>query len=675
MFRRKVFNTVVSLSFSRWNRTGAAVFRSIGRVVRIAVLPIVYSLISVGQHALAQVDGAYSLYVEHIDSVLVEQVRVKSAFAQRRDAVRIISGSDLQLPSLISLHDVLLHVAGLDVRQRGAHGIQADLSIRGGGFDQVLILLNGVDFTDAQTGHHNLNIPIRPEAIERIEVLTGPGARLYGPGAYSGAINIVTKCAKKSAVHLAAQGGQHGLYDSFLGAGHRYDPFSLNAYVSGATSEGYVQNTDYLKYDALITGAAQLPVGRVDLQLGHQTKAFGANAFYTPKFPNQFETIRATLASLSYSGRLRQWGWQASVAYRNHKDRFELFRDNAPDWYKSHNHHLTQLYQARLLGSFTAKSFTTNLAAIARHDEILSTNLGLPLSRPRSIQGVADAQYTHFARRTNLTLSLEETFTLGGLTATLGGMASRNSHFGWAGGYGLDVGYKFTSGPRLYLAVNSAYRLPTFTDNYYTSAAQQGNPYLKPEEALSFEFGCNYGVDLLHLTASLYYRMGRNVIDWLQDPANTSRWLAANHARIDAYGGELTAEYSPLLNGLRSLHFAYGYNMVTSPHGSPAGGSYTFDNLRHHATLRIVSPLWRVVTLVGVLRYGARAGHYIAFETGEPTAYPHSFTVNLRAEKEWRHFSLFAEVNNLLDERLMDLGNVPLPGRWFSGGIAYRFGD
>ena len=109
-----------------------------------------------------------------------------------------------QLP-VATVTEALQYVPGLDLRQRGPRGVQADLSIRGGSFEQVLVLVDGIKLTDPQTGHHTLNIPVPLENVERIEVLKGPGARLYGQNAFAGAINIVTKAAAGDAVQLSAE--------------------------------------------------------------------------------------------------------------------------------------------------------------------------------------------------------------------------------------------------------------------------------------------------------------------------------------------------------------------------------------------------------------------------------------------------------------------------------------
>ena len=73
----------------------------------------------------------------------------------------------------------------VDIRQRGGQGVQSDISIRGGTFEQVLVMLNGIKMNDPQTGHHTMDIPISLEQIERIEVITGGASRIFGNYAYT----------------------------------------------------------------------------------------------------------------------------------------------------------------------------------------------------------------------------------------------------------------------------------------------------------------------------------------------------------------------------------------------------------------------------------------------------------------------------------------------------------
>jgi len=80
----------------------------------------------------------------------------------------------------------------IDPQERAPGGVQSDLSIRGSTFGQTLVLIDGLRVNDAQTGHHNLDLPIPLDSIDRIEVLHGAGSTFYGADAMGGPVNFIT---------------------------------------------------------------------------------------------------------------------------------------------------------------------------------------------------------------------------------------------------------------------------------------------------------------------------------------------------------------------------------------------------------------------------------------------------------------------------------------------------
>jgi outer membrane cobalamin receptor len=97
-----------------------------------------------------------------------------------------------QLP-VHTVADVLRLASSVDVRARGARGVQTDFAVRGAHFGQMLMLVDGVRLNDPQSGHHNGDVPVPLEAIERIEILHGPGSSLFGADAFGGTINVITR--------------------------------------------------------------------------------------------------------------------------------------------------------------------------------------------------------------------------------------------------------------------------------------------------------------------------------------------------------------------------------------------------------------------------------------------------------------------------------------------------
>ena len=178
----------------------------------------------------------------------LQEVLVVSHKAEvHSEAYRLItqvSHAEIEALPIQTVADILQYLPGVDVRTRGANGAQADISMRGGTFDQVLVLLNGVPLSDFHTGHYALNIPVSTELIERVEVLQGTSANLHG--AFSGAINIVTKNkvqrdkvqgTKDLALKLTA--GMNGLVNPELAASIRKKEALFNISAEYSRAEGY----------------------------------------------------------------------------------------------------------------------------------------------------------------------------------------------------------------------------------------------------------------------------------------------------------------------------------------------------------------------------------------------------------------------------------------------------
>ena len=210
-----------AVTFRKWGRKGFSVFSSLHKVIQIATLSISYLTFAAPAHAERLLLVTTGDTLQHIKEVEVEEVvisaqRTPVAFSQTAHIVQIIAKEELANAPVHDLQDLLKFASAVDVRQRGNNGVQADISIRGSSFDQVLILLNGIQLNDPQTGHHNLNLPVSYDAIDRIEILEGPSARLYGPNAFAGAINIITGQASSPQITGRISSGQYGFLETAI---------------------------------------------------------------------------------------------------------------------------------------------------------------------------------------------------------------------------------------------------------------------------------------------------------------------------------------------------------------------------------------------------------------------------------------------------------------------------
>ena len=450
-----------------------------------------------------------------LDEVRVEGHKGEGLAVSWYRLVATITAEEVQLLPVTTVADVLQYVPGVDVRQRGASGVQMDPSIRGGSAKQVKVLLNGIDMTDPQTEHYSMDIPVDALMIERIEVLQGTN---YAIDAFSGAINIVTKSTDRYTDRVQSTDfigqltvGEYGLANPEMAVKVHKNEWYLNGSASYNGSEGYASNTDYHIVNAFV----QTGYKGLDVQAGAQFKDAGANCFYSTKYPNQFDATRTAFGSVSYQHRWHSgWAINANAFYRAHYDRYELFRGTPL------NRHWTHTAGAHVEGSWSNEWSKTMAGVDVRDEFIRSSNIG---DHNR-------LQVRYFA---------EQRFYWRSLSAAVGGAGIWNSQFGHDWSVGANIGYEPIQGLQLFANVNRAIRVPTFTDLYYHSATQQADPLTKPEKAVQVELSAQYSKGHWYASVAGYYRWGRDIIDWIKEPyPEVVVWRSMNNSKVNAAGAE-----------------------------------------------------------------------------------------------------------------------------------------
>ncbi|KAA6305391.1 iron complex outermembrane receptor protein, partial [termite gut metagenome] len=171
-------------------------------------------------------------------------------------------------------------------------------SVRGGTFDQITILLNGVNISNPQTGHLTADFPVSMNDIERIEILEGPAARVFGTSAFTGAINIVTCADRQSHAAVNLTGGEYGLFGGDARVNLTKNAVSQQASGGYQRSDGATKNSDFRTSRAYYRGTYSSVQTDIRWQLGFSNQAYGANTFYSAGYPNQFEETSRYLVSV-----------------------------------------------------------------------------------------------------------------------------------------------------------------------------------------------------------------------------------------------------------------------------------------------------------------------------------------------------------------------------------------
>lgn len=673
MRKKKFFSNMVK-RFTKWSHKGYGVFESFKTVVTIGVLPFSYCLLAMPMATFAQSDSVAVTKNVDIEEVVVNARKKASTYSELTRVVSVVNRDELGQRKATALGDLLEQVAAIDIRQRGTHGVQADINFRGGSFDQVMVLLNGVNISDPQTGHHNLNLPINIDAVERIEILQGPGAREYGAGSFAGAINIITKPDGSGRGELSLFTGEYGL--TKVSVSQNFGKKNLRSFVATSydRSDGYIENTDFKNLNIYLHSSYSFNKAELNFFAGYQDKGFGANSFYTPKYPNQYEATRAILGSLGFDKTWNNFTVKAAAYYRKHTDKFELFRTNPAAWYSGHNYHATDVYGSKLSLSRYYRWGKTDAGVELRREELLSNKLGNPLADSVKVWG-DNVYYNKGDSRNHLMVYVSQNFFFKQFSFSVGGQFNHSNKFGDIWTWGVDLSYDLCQNMRPFASVNRSFRLPTFTDLYYQGPTNMGNPNLKAEYATTYESGLKINQNIFRVEFALFYRQGNDIIDWVK-PANETVWTTVNYTNLNSWGANinLTLNTKNLNFYTDRITLSYAYT-VSDKDKSELDSYYVLDYLRHCLVMS-TQHVFKNLYLNWTLRYQNRNGDYLKYidaNTSLPTPYPDALLLDLRAGYGFKRVNIYFDATNLFDNQYVDVANVKQPGRWVGLGINYRF--
>ncbi|MGE5350692.1 MAG: TonB-dependent receptor plug domain-containing protein [Acidobacteriota bacterium] len=580
------------------------------------------------------------------DTVITENVyvtakKIAELTMESSKNITVISREDIQNAPAGNLQDILGYFSGVDVKKRGPSGVQADLSIRGGSFEQILILVDGIRLSDPQTGHNNLNLPVNLGDVERIEILKGQASSIYGPNALSGAINIITRKAKQNELTLNALAGEKGYYKGGLSFSYAPGEISNTVSVSKEKSDGYRYNTASDILTMALNSAIQFNSGSGKFSLGLTDKKFGANGFYSDRYPNQWEHLKTVFSSFGLNYALQEVSISPKFYWRSNRDNY-LLDYTRPDFYN--NLHKTNSYGAELQSSWSKGIVRLLLGGEMGYDDIVSSNLG-----------------NHNRKKGGLSLSAVLS-PVEKLKIAAGGFLYNYDSFGWKYWPGVDLSYQFTDLISLKASIGKSFRIPTFTELYYNSPAQRGNPMLQPEEALSYETGLYLTAYEVSGNVCLFTRKGSNLIDWIRY-SSEDPWRADNITKINTSGIDANVSINPakINTGLPVKKLTLGYSYLSSDlRLGNYQSKYILDHLRHQFVASVMHVLPLGVEMNWAFRYEKRLNQDEYFITDAKVSY------------EIREHEIFLEATNLFNKYYMDFSGIPMPGRWIIGGAKFK---
>ena len=535
--------------------------------------------------------------------------------------------SELLLNTLV---DLLRTDPTLDLQEREPDGVQTDLSIRGGTFAQTLVLLDGQRLSDAQTGHHDMDIPVPLDTIRQVEVLRGSGSTLYGSDAVGGVINIITAPPEEMELRLRTAVGNDGINQQRASIADTFGPLAEQLSFARDFSTGFMPDRDYRNLSFASSTHLVTRWGASDLTAAYMDHPFGAADFYGP-YPSWEDTKTWWIGGRQQLGRKTE----ASFAWRRHSDLFVLFRDQ-PEIYT--NHHADDSYQGALRRRETpAPAVTISYGVEALHESIVSNNLGIHARSRAAAYAAADFRAL---RRFSLTVAAREEIWRN-LSATLSPTV--------AGGAWVNPRLKFRG------SVSRAFRVPSYTELYYSDPSDFGNPNLRPESAWTYEAGLDWQpASRVRGEVTVFNRQVRDGIDYYRTDLNAP-WQALNIDRLRFTGVESALHLA--LGRSQTLDLRYDW-MLGSQDSIP--GIYTKYSFNYPADSAVAAwqatfgERWLLRSRLGAMN-GRGLSPYALWDVyaayGAGAIHP------------------FLQVANLANTSYQEILGVPMPGRTIVTGV------
>ena len=577
-----------------------------------------------------------------LDEVVVSSTKINLPFSKNFRTIKIITSKEIANSPATNVAELLQQTIGIDIRRRGVSGVQGDLYIRGGGFDQTLLLIDGMKMDDAQTGHHTLNMILPLYLIERIEIIRGPAARIFGQNAFNGAINIITKEVKgeKRTANIDFRElsfGSYGQKNFALTSSIISEKIKSIFSFSINKSDGYRHNTDFSNANYFNKTSFKTKSSPIDLISSFSQRKFGANGFYaSPSATEQYEETQASLLGISTVIQSENLIIKPRIYWKRGQDMYIYIRDN-PSVYR--NLHKTNKISAELSGSYISDLGVTGFGLDLSTVNITSNNLG-----------------EH--KRNTANAFIDHTFELfnGNLSISPGIAISYFSDLSFHSFPGIDLGYHLSSNFKLYSNIGKTYRIPTYTDLYYSDRTTIGNENLNPEQATSTELGIKFNDSQFNFSASLFSRKSKNIIDYVKENEN-DLWKAVNIRSLNTKGFELDLSYD-FSKSSSSSSFGLGYsNLNDDSYVSNINYSkYSLNSIKNHFISNLNLTYFKKITHSTIFKYVKRSdgSNYSVLDS----------KISFR--------SFFVNVNNILDAVYSETNLVPMPGKNVLLGFSYR---
>lgn len=564
----------------------------------------------------------------------------------------VLDEKALKYSNATTVDQLLRGVAGIDIRQRGPAGVQTDIAIDGGTFDQVMMLVNGLKIADPQTGHNMMMLPFEIQNLQQVQVIKGGASSMYGVNALTGVVNIITKETERNYLDVTLSGGSSFrknekdqlYYNSgvVLQGGWKTGSFSHNFNGGWKSGNGYRTNTGYTSPNVWYDTRGKIGKHHLHLMGGYRYMDFGANGFYAaPGDSNSHETVQNTILGIKHLVPVnRKLVWTNDVLYNYKTDDYKYIKEPL----LGQNRHFQN--NVNLTSALQYKSNLGNIKVglELRNEQLHSSNLG-----------------THQRFNTGVLLNYD-VLLAGKWSVEAGVYANQHSKYGFQLYPNLGLGYLVNSYSKLIANISSGQRLPTFTDLYYRQRGViEGNADLKPEQAMNMEVGYQARWPKLQLNTYVFYRSIDRFIDWTKATV-TDVWRPANYHQLNTTGFHISLSQQEKWGKNLAAGYRVGYNYLNPGLKEQEGNvisRYAVNALRHHLVLNLHVTFWDQLKLQAGASYQSRISYKDYWLLDASVVYTRA---------DWQ---VGYNVQNAGNVTVTEAGANPLPGTWMQLFLKY----
>ncbi len=597
--------------------------------------------------------GAFAQREIALQDISIEENRLSTPFSETTRSMEIVTKTEILLSASETVGELLQNIGGVDIRRRGPMGVQADISFRGSTFEQVLVLINGIKIIDPQTGHHILNLPIDLDVIERIEIVKGGAGRIYGQGALAGAINIVTKPQNANKVYGEIMLGEYGLKRAKVGVNHKTK--KVRTYASYSYDEadpGYRFNNYYYRHNAFVQSDIKQKKSTYSILAAYTDNAFGANSFYAAPFDSSsYERVKTLFTSIRANYKVGKTKILPSLSYRRNTDNYIFIREQ-PEVYE--NLHISQVSNAMVNFSTPVSKYSILGYGFEFRDErIESNNLG---NHSRNVI-TATAEWKTYLFNDRLKIIPGASFNY-------------YTDYGIRWLYGIDASLALSKKLDLFVNAGTTYRIPSFTELYYSDRSNIGNENLQEESATNYELGIKYTSNKYFVQLSGFHRDGMDIIDWTRIPVvvdtmEVLKWRPDNITQLPVSGIDLSTVINvnkiTFLSPLRKVRFAYTYLDARAIQMEGIESRYALENIRNQLSF---STYWSILNTV---KFSSNYRFVDRIETSPYGLW--DFSVG----GKYKGFYIDFTVVNATNKQYEEYPGIPMPGRWLRTSLRYTF--